>query len=477
MKIRVESILEKIIYSIAFLVIFYIFSINTNYIFSSICTIITAAIGFFIKHKLKINQEVDTIKQSKLSIGIDKYFIIFLFIFALILRIASFKILNIQPYSDYETILEAAQKLLIGENILNTCDYFKIWPYQTGIVLYQTAILAVFKSVNAIHYLNCIYASISCCFIYLIAKELFSNRAAKIVSLLYTITMFTVTFTSIMSNQHLSSMLILIAFYIAISSKLKIKPILKFVIIGAILAISDIIRNEAILYILVFICFFIVKMKNKQTIKQGIQGIIICVTVFLVIVKLSSLIIVTTNINQYGLKNNDMLWKFVCGTNVKTNGQYISKAKDIIGKREEEIQFIKNNFKKHSAKEYVQLVDDKQKIFWQKKEYIWGEKSKGYEKQKETILQYDNIVYGTVLVLTNIYMIYSLFKKNKNVNATIILLSILANFFVYILIEVQPRYSYLAKMMLYIMAAGGIEVIFSKIEQIYKMRIERGERK
>ena len=66
---------------------------------------------------------------------------------------------------------------------------------------------------------NCLFSAGIVLFIYLIAKEFTSEKAAKIVSCCYMILPFPLLFNTVLSNQHISSFMFLLAIWILISKK------------------------------------------------------------------------------------------------------------------------------------------------------------------------------------------------------------------------------------------------------------------
>ena len=59
----------------------------------------------------------------------------FLIIMLIIRLFIIFKI-KTPPISDFEILFNSAEKLLYGNNVMNSLDYFYYYPYQSGVVLY-----------------------------------------------------------------------------------------------------------------------------------------------------------------------------------------------------------------------------------------------------------------------------------------------------------------------------------------------------
>ena len=342
------------------------------------------------------------------------------------------------------------------------------WAYQTGFVLYQAAIIKLFNNVFALTILDCIYASISCALIYLISNKIFKNQISSfLASLLYTIGFFTSAYCGVLTNQHLFTMLILLSVYIlTVKENITIK---KSILLVLILAVSNIIRTEAIVYLLGIEIYLFLNIKNKSDIKKYLINMFTIFIVYFIITQSASLIIQKTGINQNGLANKNVLWKFVCGLDYDSGGQYSKKGELIFDDNNKEIDFILDNLKM-PLNNYIKLAENKIITFWQRNNYDWVLQNENINICNKNITKseltsfvsvYDKLLYVSVLILLLIHLIDIIIKRQIKNKELLLILMIIINFFAYLIIEVQSRYSYTIKIFIYILASGGINYIIN----------------
>lgn len=404
---------------------------------------------------------------------LKKIFPVILFIFAFLLRYTCLNMLKIEPYSDFATLLYASQSLKDGINVMFGSFYFEMWGYQTGYILYQTLILKIFNSVQAIHILDCIFTSGICVLIYYIGKRVF-NKGNIIPSILYTIYIFGIAYTGVLSNQHLYTLLSLIAIILITSKNEKIK-FWKYPIVAVLLALANIIRPESIILICGIIGYEFFKITNKSDIKYFIRNILCVLIIYFTITQTTSIIIKNTGLNPSGLENKNTLWKFVCGFDLESNGGYSTRGEAVIGSVEQEKEFIKENLKSLTPYKLLILLKNKIEIFWANEAYTWvsmnwAEKTFTILNKQitgELLIKIINTIDKTFYVIMFVFALISIISniknnKNKERNLFIILLDLIA--IAYLFIEVQPRYAYTAKVLIFILATDGINIINEKIK-------------
>lgn len=341
-------------------------------------------------------------------------------------------------------------------------------------MLYQSIIIKLFNNIITLHILDCIYASISSVLIYLIANRIFKNSiSAFISSLLYVIGFFASAYCGVLTNQHLFTMLILFLVYFIVKKEY-ISTKQSFVL-GITLAIANIIRPESILYLLGVIIYLFLNMKNKYDIKKFFINTLVILATYIVIIQATSLIIQKTNINQNGLANKNTLWKFVCGLDYNSGGSYSKKGELIFNDANQELDFILDNLKM-PLQNYIRLAINKITIFWQNNDYNWVLQNNSVNSFDninkydliEKINIYDKILYLLTIFLLLLHLTNIIIQRHFKQEELLLMIIIILNFFVYLIIEVQSRYSYTVKIFLYILAAGGINYIINLFSYIKK---------
>ncbi len=365
--------------------------------------------------------------------------IIFLFLFSFIIRMCIVLLITPPVISDFKTMLDASIELVNNTSSYRNMPYFITWGYQIGHVVYQAILLSIINSVTFLKIVNAIITSLTVVMIYLIGKELSSKKAAFITSIIYSIFLFPLLLNTILTNQLLPMLLILMAIYLWIKTKKSNK--LVAIIIGILLGISNILRSETIVIIIAFFLYSIYLMIKKENKKQLILNIFLILVSYFLITTSTSFILKATNISISGLENKNSAWKFLEGLNIKTTGQYSNE--DAVKYSYNEIK-TKKELKKRIKKEWKQypiLFAKKTKILWINSDLSWP---LGHIKNQETLKLYEGInqIFICFFIILSFMSSITLFKKSYKKEQILILLILFIYFGVYLFIEVMPRYAY-----------------------------------
>ena len=250
---------------------------------------------------------------------------LWLFFISFILRIIVVILFETPIVSDYNVMYNTAKEIFSGNlHAARSAEsgYMLRWGYQMGYTLFMVLIMFISNSALAIKIVNCFATSLIILLIYLIAKEITNKKVARVVSVLYMFFPFPLLLNTVLSNQHIASMFFLLAIYILISKKTEnMNNILKFFLIGLCLAIGNIIRPEAIIFI-TSILLFLILTKKKGTIKIVIKKFLILFMTYFIITTSASILVTKTNISPSGFENKEPLWKIAVGFSQKTKGDY-----------------------------------------------------------------------------------------------------------------------------------------------------------
>ena len=392
----------------------------------------------------------------------DNKFIIGLFLFAFISRVIIILVVDTPIISDFKTMYEAALEIVKGTSDYKDSFYFLTWGYQMGHVLYQSVLLSIINSVVFLKIMNAFISSLTVIFLYLIMKRVVNIKIAKISSIFYSIFLFPLLLNTVLTNQFLPLLLILIAIYFFISLD-KGKYLLKAIIIGLLLGISNILRSEGIVIITALLLYSFYLIIRKVNIKKTVITFILIVCSYLAIFNVISYTLMKTDISPNGLKNMNPTWKFVLGFNYETSGMYSSsdaeiyaidqdKAKEIVKERLSEWEKIPVLFLK------------KIKILWFNSDLSW---SLGYLENKTLVSGFPviNQFFIIILVLSALLSVPLLFKKNRSNIQVLITLILFVYFGVYLLIEVMPRYAYPLQAFMLILASISLNYLYGKLKK------------
>lgn len=378
--------------------------------------------------------------MNKIKKWISKHkIIIFLFLFAFVIRIGVILWIDTPVISDFKTMLDASKELVNGTDAYKSMPYFICWGYQMGHVIYQAILLNIINSITLLKIVNAIVTSSTVIMIYLIGKELSTTKAAIIISIIYSIFLFPLLLNTVLTNQLLPMLLILIAIYLWMKKKKENK--LMPVIIGILLGISNMLRSETIVIIIAFVLYTIFLMIKKENRKALIINLCLIIISYFTLTTATSFVLKATDISPSGLENKNSSWKFLEGLNVETRGQY---SEDDAIKYSYDKKKTTKELKKRIQEEWQQyplLFAKKTKILWLNSDLSW---SLGHIENQEDLKLYEGInqIFIYFFVIMSLLSAITLFKKTYKKEQILILLILFIYFGVYLFIEVMPRYAY-----------------------------------
>lgn len=378
--------------------------------------------------------------MNKIKKWISKHkIIIFLFLFAFVIRIGVILWIDTPVISDFKTMLDASKELVNGTDAYKSMPYFICWGYQMGHVIYQAILLNIINSITFLKIVNAIVTSSTVIMIYLIGKELSTTKAAIIISIIYSIFLFPLLLNTVLTNQLLPMLLILIAIYLWMKKKKENK--LMPVIIGILLGISNMLRSETIVIIIAFVLYTIFLMIKKENRKALIINLCLIIISYFTLTTATSFVLKATDISPSGLENKNSSWKFLEGLNVETRGQY---SEDDAVKYSYDKKKTTKELKKRIQEEWQQyplLFAKKTKILWLNSDLSWP---LGHIENQEDLKLYEGInqIFIYFFVIMSLLIAITLFKKTYKKEQILILLILFVYFGVYLFIEVMPRYAY-----------------------------------
>lgn len=378
--------------------------------------------------------------MNKIKEWVSKHkIIIFLFLFAFVIRIGVILWIDTSVISDFKTMLDASKELVNGTDAYKSMPYFICWGYQMGHVIYQAILLNIINSITFLKIVNAIVTSSTVIMIYLIGKELSTTKAAIIISIIYSIFLFPLLLNTVLTNQLLPMLLILIAIYLWMKKKKENK--LMPVIIGILLGISNMLRSETIVIIIAFVLYTIFLMIKKENRKALIINLCLIIISYFTLTTATSFVLKATDISPSGLENKNSSWKFLEGLNIETRGQY---SEDDAVKYSYDKKKTTKELKKRIQEEWQQyplLFAKKTKILWLNSDLSW---SLGHIENQEDLKLYEGInqIFIYFFVIMSLLSAITLFKKTYKKEQILILLILFVYFGVYLFIEVMPRYAY-----------------------------------
>ena len=394
----------------------------------------------------------------------ENKFIIFLFLFSFIIRLGVIVLVETPVISDFKMMYDAALEIVNGTDSYKSMSYFITWGYQMGHVLYQAVLLNIINSVFFLKFVNCIITSLTVVFVYLISRRICSDRSAKISSILYSIFLFPLLLNTVLTNQFLPVLLILIALYILLNINFKKKFIVSSVVVGILLGLSNIFRSETIVIIFSILLYFGFLFITKVDWKKLIISFLIIFMGYYVVFNGTSLLLKATGVSPSGLDILNSSWKFVVGFNYESNGMYTDEDASLYSRDSEAAD--KEAIKRITQFEKIPLhFLKKTKVLWFNSDLSWS------ISMDEVYYKVLNIINQIWIILFNILAVCSAFRFVKlkfDKEHVLMCLILLVYFGVYLLIEVMPRYAYSLQVFEAIIIGVSLDYIFKKIKVLKK---------
>lgn len=394
----------------------------------------------------------------------ENKFIVFIFLFSFVLRLGVIVLVETPVISDFKLMYDAALEIVNGTDSYKSMSYFITWGYQMGHVLYEAFLLSIINSVFFLKIINCIITSLTVVFVYLISRKICSEISARISSILYSIFLFPLLLNSVLTNQFLPVLLILIAIYILLNINFKKKFIISSVVVGILLGLSNIFRSETIVIVFSILLYFGFLFITKVDWKKLIISFLIIFMGYYVVFNGTSLLLKVTGVSPSGLNILNSSWKFVVGFNYESNGMYTDEDAALYSRDSEA-----------ADKEAIKRIMQFKKIplhFLKKTKVLWFNSDLSWSiSEDESYYKTLNIINQLWIILFNILAVCSAFKFIKlkfNKEHVLVCLILLVYFGVYLLIEVMPRYAYSLQVFEAIIIGVSLDYIFKKIKTLKK---------
>lgn len=412
-----------------------------------------------------------------------RWFSLCLFGVSLLIHLAAVAFITTPIVSDFATQYEASRQFAQGDFSFQESSYFQRWGYQTGLVIWQGLLLKIWDSPTFLRLVNCLVSAGTNVLLYLIARDYFAERAARLASLAYAFFLYPATLVTVLCNNIPSAFFLFLCLYLVMGKRFEQYPRLAvYAGAGASLALANALRPDAPLVLVPLLAYFIFRFLSKASWKNFLaylQRFLALFLTFLVLSTALSALVRVTGVNAAGLDNHDPLWGVVVGTNPKWQGVYHDENGDAIAAKMEEgldrtqaeLAVIQDHVST-SPIALVELAVSKLRTLWWDRALGWSMSSVGenYPTLYQLLQDLDRAMFTCALVLAA-WGAVSLFRRPKgDFKAYLIPFVIFAACCVYLVMEVQPRYAYVGQIALFILMAGGVEALCSLAAAVLQKR-------
>lgn len=412
-----------------------------------------------------------------------RQFLALLLVSALFLKGMAAVLIPTQPESDFWKLYDAARQLAQGQKLLHTDPYFQRWPYQSGFVAWMALFIRWFGAgVPFFQLTNALCSAASNGLIYVLARRFASESGARGAALLYLLYPGGYFLLPVLTNQHLSELLLLLALWACTRPAEGTRArCLWGGVGGALLALSNAIRPMAPVLLLAAAAFAAMGLLGwifrRGTSVWAALGPWACflLTYFLSWSILDAVTILS-GLNSLGLTNQVPEWKWILGLDPDTHGGYSpSDAAAVFQSGRPVSQAAGDLLRQRLALSPGNLL----KLFWEKIRIMWGsfeDPSWALTDQVWADLtrlgwgeQVLSLVHKLCRLTSGMYVWISLLSGAGALArlrrprpfpwpGTLVMLCALAYFAAHLLIEIQPRYRSTMTVFLILLAAPGLEL-------------------
>ena len=406
------------------------------------------------------------------------YYGLIIFLIALITKIIMIILVDTPPISDFAVMLRAGKLFAVNDYSFKDFQYFQSFPYQTIFSIYQGLIIKIFgTNIFILKLINCVFIAITNYLIYRIGKIVFNEYVGRIASAFYAVYIPLFFMAPVLTNQHIATLFFYLGLYFIVKESNSYK---KWIYGGIFMAIGNTLRPIGIVFIAAIFARNLLKSRKITFVKNMKQFIVFLLSYVIIFYGISGLS-VATGVTNDGLKNNNPYWKFVTGLNEDTGGRFsFEDAKTLQLYEENCPEELFENEKKIILERLTIPPDRMCKLMFNKVRYMWGDYELGVftfphliEKDvKINGISFDYLyrqsqelekIFYTFMIAFILIGLFRYFRDDKSNNVYLLYYIFTAYTCAHLLIEISPRYKYVAIPLVVLLAANGLNAIFNKI--------------
>ncbi len=421
-------------------------------------------------------------------------FALALFLGTLVLKGACAALVDTRPVSDFAVMYDAAVGLAREGRALTGQPYFQMWPYQSGPVVYLAALMKLFgEGLLWLKLVNALWAALTSVLVYALAGRFASEGGARAAAVVYTLYPGTWLLVPVLTNQHLSDLLFLLALWLYTTPSGSLKKRLGLAgAAGVALACGNAMRPVAVVALAAAGCLAVLETLRERrdsgrAAVQALARLLVLAAVYAGVMGAFGALTRLSGVNEAGLGSSCPEWKFVCGFNEETNGEYSEEDAALVFGSEDPRRTARElaleRIKIPPAR-MMKLLDSKIKAMWGDYEVVVWTMTPNVERQIDASslpVTAEQVNRWTRLLCSGAYVVCflaaglggcaALFGRGRGrAAAQLLALSALAYFGVHLFIEVQPRYRLLMYAMAFPLAALGFDAVWALGERRKKGR-------
>jgi 4-amino-4-deoxy-L-arabinose transferase-like glycosyltransferase len=391
-----------------------------------------------------------------------KQFILLLIIFGIGIRIWWIFYVKTTPVSDFALMYESAKQAVLGDFSFASTGYYLRWPYQLGFTFYEAFVIKLFGDhISVLKLFNILFSIGTSMIVYKLAKQGFNEFTGRAAAILYTFYIPNIIYSSVLTNQHLSTFLFFLGIYYLFVKGLSTKY--SWIIIGLAVGVGNMIRPAGSFFLLgigVFVLIYkILPLRKKESLNYFIKLVGIAV-VYMLVQQLVSMSLIYNGITDKPLSNQDPYWKFTVGLNADADGGWNMADDSYVGQFElgeardkAEISLIKERLQ--DKKKVAQLFKRKFVKFWTEGDasIYW---SVG-EMDRPNLQQYLGKLERLMYSVSCLFLMATITLVRKQNDLSALLLILIGGYAaIHIMVEIQTRYRFDILPAVFILAGYGV---------------------
>lgn len=417
------------------------------------------------------------LRKKKVS---EKPFLLIIISVTFISRLVCIFQINTPLESDFETLFNISNDFIDGELDASSQKYINDWSFQVPFILYQAVLVKICNNPIFLKIINAVISVGITIFIYYISKKISNRKSAELVTLLYSVVFGVILYNNILTNQYIFTLLVMIAINTLLTDRIK-NQYIKMTIVSLLIGIANLMRPEGIVLILSFTCFEIYQVLiKKNNLLIFLKKLAILVVIYMIICNGTMYLLKKVNVIKNDVEN-DILFKIVIGLNADTNGRWSEQEfsrildKNLTMKERKQLE-KKLIIERIKDKRIIPLMIKKVNNYWNDFEYFWSighlsdssinifNKKLNYGQVYNFIYCYDQTIWMFILIM------FALGMKKCNSKSMLLYIIVIGNFLIYLFIEVQGRYAFYSRVIIFILASKGIKYLLQK-HKILKRRL------
>jgi hypothetical protein len=392
------------------------------------------------------------------------------------------------PISDYQVLWDNALSIARGtfDKGYDKTSYFYIYNFQMGYVSYLALITKVFgHSLSFFKVIEALYMAATVFMVYMILKRAKGIRTASVGAAVTAIYVFNIMGSSIINNQHLGALIMLIGIYF-IGGESKASMAASGIAFG----LMNVVRPIGIVLIAGGVIYFIYSLIGDRNWRKWTVKLLIFLFSFYITTGAFDLFFIKSGLTPTRISKSSIpYFKFVIGLGAENGSLFGNNTLDA---EKTSVYFdlkdLNFDYDKYNSeclkfiKGKIANYRDTWNYVYQKMKMFSGEKDNQYYFALKEDMQSGRILVNLLdaahlqyfqLLILGIIASISRIRKREDISLFNILFILF--FAVHVFIEVQTRYRYELYLMMIIFASEEIAHLVSIIENALKAQKSKGE--